>query len=182
MATPTTIRPLDFPSAEETTVYRAMLDAIVDGTTPDPPYVRRLALPRPTEWSYGRISGLVDISEELTWNSGAVFGGYVSCITDVFAGLVMLSVLPDRAGFLTGHIDLTFRSPLLPGQAYVEATVTALTAQKATTEVLIRQSGRVTSTARLTQIILSKWKDRDDPAASKLRRPDSRRVRRSPRP
>ena len=87
--------PAGFPPADEPTVYRTTLDSIVDGKIADPPYVRRLALPRPTGWSYGRMDALVDIGEDVTWESGAVFGGYVTCLTDLFAGLVMLTVLPD---------------------------------------------------------------------------------------
>jgi acyl-coenzyme A thioesterase PaaI-like protein len=156
MAAPTALPPVDFPSAEESTRYRAMLDAIIDGTTADPPYVRRLALPRPTAWSYGQLEARITIRKTVTWNAGAVFGGYITCLTDLYAGLVMLTVLPDHARFLTGHLAVTFRAPLVPGRAVAEATVTELAAHKATTEVLIRQSGVVTSTGLVTQIISRK--------------------------
>jgi len=156
MATPTTLPPVDFPPAGERTGYRTMLDSIVDGTAADPPYVRRLALPHPTSWSYGRLDALIDVGADVTWNSGAVFGGYITCLTDLYAGLAMLTVLPDRARFLTGHIAVSFRVPLLPGPASVEATVTELQAHKADTEVVIRQSGHVTSSGLVTQIISRK--------------------------
>jgi len=144
---------LDFPPANERTRYRAMLDAIIDGTAANPPYVRRLALPRPTSWSHGRLEADILIGADVTWSSGAVFGGYITCLIDLYAGLAMLTVLPDRARFLTGHLAVSFRLPLRPGPASVEATVTELAAHKAAAEVLIRQAGRITSTGMATQII-----------------------------
>jgi acyl-coenzyme A thioesterase PaaI-like protein len=157
MATRTTMPPppVDFPSADEHTRYRAMLDSIIDGTAANPPYVRRLALPRPTRWSYGRLDALLEIGADVTWNSGAVFGGYITCLTDLYAGLAMLTVLPDTARFLTGHIAVSFRAPLVPGRVSIVATVTELLAHKAATKVVIRQSGRITSTGLVTQVISS---------------------------
>lgn len=146
--------PDGFPRTGELTTHRALLDTIVAGTAIAPPYVKRLALPRPTAWTPGWIESVTTVSKDVSWAAGAIFGGYLTCVADLFAGLAMFTMLPDDARFLTAAVDTTFHRPALPGQMRVEATVKELSGRKAIIEVLLHQDGKVAATARATQIIL----------------------------
>lgn len=146
-------RPPGFPHPAETTGYRRHLDAVVTGAAPPPPSATRFALPRPSAWSYGTLRGTATPAEIDTWTPGVVFGGYIACLADQFAGLVMLTVIPDGATFLTAGISLDLRSPLRPGHAEVTARVLRLARREATVEVMVDQDGRTTSRATVTQIV-----------------------------
>jgi EmrB/QacA subfamily drug resistance transporter len=146
-------RPPGFPLPAEATDYRRLLDAVVSGAMPPPPCVSRFALPRPSAWSYGTLRGTASPGEIETWTPGVVFGGYIACLADQFAGLVMLTVIPDGATFLTAGVSLDLRSPLRPGQAEVTARVLRLGRREAMVEVVIDQDGRTTSRATVTQVV-----------------------------
>lgn len=146
-------RPPGFPHPAEATGYRRHLDAVVTGAAPPPPCVPRFALPRPSAWSYGTLRGVATPKEIDTWSHGVVFGGYIACLADQFAGLVMLTVIPDGATFLTAGIELDLRRPLRPGRAEITARVLRLERREATVEVMVDQDGRTTSRASVTQIV-----------------------------
>ncbi len=148
--------PDGFPVAGQPTAYRALLDLIVAGDAPPPAYVRRLALPRPTAWLPGWVESATTAGDEVTWTPAAVFGGYLTCLTDQFAGLAMFTVLPDGARFLTSVVETVFHRPVRPGQLRIEATVVELSGRKATVEVLLHQDGHVAATSRAAQAI---WRD-----------------------
>jgi acyl-coenzyme A thioesterase PaaI-like protein len=147
--------PAGFPAPGQSTVHRRLLDGIVAGTAAIPPYIRRLALPSPTGWSPGRVVGATVLSQELMWREGVVFGGYAGCLTDLFAGLAMTTLLPSSASFLTAGMAMEFVAPLTAGATDIVATVRELSAAKATVEVLVRQRDLVTSRGTVTQIILN---------------------------
>lgn len=144
--------PAGFPRADEPTVHRRLLDAIVAGTAPAAPCVQRLALPPPTGWSPGQVGCQADVGDEVCW-FGVVFGGYLTCVIDLYGGLAMLTVLPDGARFLTAGAEVTFEAAVFPGRIRVDATVARLSEREAVVEVLLRQRNRLTTRATTTQII-----------------------------
>jgi uncharacterized protein (TIGR00369 family) len=143
----------DFPGETEETAGRRLLEAIVSGIAPPPPCVARFALPRPDAWSHGTLTGTAIPTATETWAPGIVFGGYLACLADQFAGLVMLSVLPDGATFLTAGLTVDMHSPMRPGEARVAARIVRLTRRAATVEVTLEQGGRTVSAATVRQVI-----------------------------
>jgi acyl-coenzyme A thioesterase PaaI-like protein len=146
--------PDGFPAPDDPTGNRALLDTIVAGTAIDPPYMDRLALPKPTAWTPGRIESATTIGADVSWAPGVVFGGYLLGVADLFAGLAMLTVVPDDAKFLTVAIESSFHTPVAPGAVHVEAVVREITGRKALVDVAISQNGQVTTTVRAIQKIL----------------------------
>jgi acyl-coenzyme A thioesterase PaaI-like protein len=149
----TNLTPVGFPTAGDTTDHHRLLNAIVAGSAPAPPYMRRLAVPRPTSWGPGRVGCCTTIPAELTWRPGVVFGGYAGCLVDMMAGLATTSVLPDGDGFLTAELTLNFVAPLTPDQTDIEAVVRELTTTKAVVEVVLTQAGADKVRAVVTQIL-----------------------------
>jgi uncharacterized protein (TIGR00369 family) len=145
--------PHDFPAEGVETGNRRLLEAIVSGLAPPPPCVPRFALPRPAAWSYGVLAGIANPTDTETWAPGIVFGGYLACLVDQFAGLVMLSVLPDGAMFLTAGMTVDMHNPMRPGEASVRAQIVRLTRRGATIEVVLAQRGRTVSLATVRQVI-----------------------------
>jgi len=151
--TPRLTVPPDYPDPAACTGNRRLLAAIVSGAAPPPPCVTRFALPRPGVWSHGTISGTVRPTETETWAPGVVFGGYLACLVDQFAGLVMLSVLPDGATFLTAGMSLDLHAPMRPDEATISARVVRLAVREATVEVVLDQSGRAVCRATVWQVV-----------------------------
>ncbi len=145
--------PAGFPGPARATRYRQLLDDIVTGAGHPPPCVPRFALPRPSAWSYGVLRGAASPTQVETWAPGVVFGGYIGCLVDQFAGLVMLSVLPDGATFLTASIHIDLHTPIRPGETGITARVLALAAREATVVVDLDQDGQTTSRATVTQVL-----------------------------
>jgi uncharacterized protein (TIGR00369 family) len=145
--------PAGFPLPDERNGYRVLLDMIIEGTAPDPPVIKKLEPPRPSQWSPGALTVFTTLDDDHTWTSGVIFGGYVACLLDLYGGLVMLTVLPDTATFLTAHLDVSFRRPTTPGPARIDASVVEVSARHALTEVLVSQDGEVTSRGLTTQAI-----------------------------
>jgi acyl-coenzyme A thioesterase PaaI-like protein len=145
--------PAGFPRPDERNGYRMLLDMIVRGTSPDPPVIRTLKPPRPAEWSPGALTVHATLSEDHTWSSGIIFGGYLACLLDLYGGLVLLTILPDRAAVLTGTLDIAFPAPTTPGPVRIDAMVAKVSDCRALTEVTITQYGLVTSRGRATQVI-----------------------------
>jgi acyl-coenzyme A thioesterase PaaI-like protein len=146
--------PAGYPAPGEPTVSRAYLDGLVAGTVTTPAVVRRLLLPPPTAWAYGSLTAAFCPDEEVTLSVGIVFGGYIGCLVDHFAGLAMMTVLPDALTFLTAEIALGFRAPLRPGPTDVTATVSGLSRRQATVEVVLSQDGSPTSRATVEQVMV----------------------------
>ncbi|MFE2105219.1 PaaI family thioesterase [Kitasatospora sp. NPDC059463] len=132
---------------------RRLLAGLLDGTADDPPCARLLDLPRATGWSPGRITSATVFPDDLTLTPGVVFGGWIACLADHFAGLAMLSALPDGSTFLTAALSVDYRAPLLPGPADVEAEVTSCSTRHALVEIGFSQAGRIAATATVEQII-----------------------------
>jgi acyl-coenzyme A thioesterase PaaI-like protein len=145
--------PPGFPGIQDRTAHRRLLDMIIAGTAPDPPVVVKLSPPRPARWAPGELSVDAQLSDEYTWHSGIVFGGYVASLLDMFGGLVMLTVLPDTSVFLTAGLEVFFDAPTRPGPARIDAVVVELSSQRARTRVSLTQGGRVTCRALTTQAI-----------------------------
>ncbi|WP_280724656.1 PaaI family thioesterase [Kitasatospora sp. MAA4] len=132
---------------------RRMLTGLIDGTGANPPCAELLNLPRATSWSPGLITSATVFPEELTLTPGVVFGGWIACLVDHFAGLAMLSALPDGTGFLTAALAVDYRAPLVPGPADIEAEVTRCSTRHAMVEIRFSQSGRLAAVATVEQII-----------------------------
>lgn len=152
-SSPSVSLPAGFPLPDERSGYRMLLDMIIKGTAPDPPVIRKLEPPRPTAWSPGELTVETTLGDDHAWTSGTIFGGYVACLIDLYGGLVMLTVLPDTATFLTAHLEVSFLKPTSSGLARIDAKVLEVSSRHARTEVLVTQDGRVTSRGFTTQAI-----------------------------
>jgi len=161
--TPRLAVPHDFPDPAAPTGNRRLLEAIVSGAAPPPPCVPRFALPRPGGWSHGTLTGTARPTETETWAPGVVFGGYLACLVDQFAGLVMLSVLPDGATFLTAGMTIDLHAPMRPDEATVNARVVRLAVREATVEIVLGQSGRTVCRATVRQVVRRSAARRADP-------------------
>ena len=136
------------------TTHRGLLDAIIDGTAPRRAAVERLALPGLDTWSPGHASALIEVGPEVTFGGGFVFGGYLSCLVDLYAGFAAMTVLPDDQVFLTVQLDTTFHAPVAPGPVAIEANVAELTSRRAVVTIQISQHGKPAVTATATQLLI----------------------------
>jgi uncharacterized protein (TIGR00369 family) len=141
------------PAPGEPTSGRRLLERIIDGSQPEPPCVRRLGLPRPTESGHGRVGTTMTPTDELTWRPGVVFGGYLAGLVDQYAALAMLTVLPDGVGFLTGTVTIEFDAPVTASALRVEATVRSIDRRQATVEVTLEQEHQIACRARVHQVL-----------------------------
>jgi uncharacterized protein (TIGR00369 family) len=132
---------------------RRMLDGLADGTDPGPAAARTLALPPLTSWLPGLVTCETEFDEGFTLTPGVVFGGWIACLVDHFAGLVMLSALPDGTGFLTAGLSVDYHAPLLPGPCTVETELVRCSTRRAVAEVRFTQGGRRVCTGTVEQII-----------------------------
>ena len=155
LAAPSALRlPDGFPDAKASTTQRTLLDAVITAAIPDPPCVGRLALPRLDRWTLGAVEALVEVGRDVSFRAGVVFGGYLTCLADLFAGFAVMTVLPDGHGFLTIDLNTTFHLPVTPGQLQVESTVDDLSRRRAVVSVRMRQDGRLAASAMATQMIV----------------------------
>ena len=145
--------PQGFPDVSSPTNNRRILDAIITGLAPPPPCVPRFSLPRPKSWSYGTLFGTAHPTSAETWCPGVVFGGYLACLVDQYAGLVMLSILPDGASFLTASTKIDAQRPMRPGAATISAEIVRVTQRDATVEVTVSQQDKTVSLATIRQVI-----------------------------
>ncbi|GGW80439.1 hypothetical protein GCM10010503_67300 [Streptomyces lucensis JCM 4490] len=150
-ARPTRLRGLAPAGAH--TSGRGMLAGLADGTVPDPPAAHTLALPHATSWLPGLVTCETTFGEELTLTPGVVFGGWIACLVDHFAGLVMLSALPDGSGFLTANLSVDYHAPLVPGPVRVETELISCSTRRAVAEVRFVQDGTRACTATVEQVI-----------------------------
>lgn len=148
---PVRLRGLAAPDAD--TGGRRMLTGLADGSVPAPPAAHTLALPPATSWSPGRITCETRFDESLTLTPGVVFGGWIACLVDHFAGLVMLSAIPDGSGFLTAGLSVDYHAPLVPGPVSIETGLTSCSTRRAVAEVRFVQGGRPACTGTVEQII-----------------------------
>ena len=144
-----------------TTSGRALLAELAGGTPDDAPAAQTLRLPPATSWSPGRVVCETRLGDEITLTPGVVFGGWIACLSDHFAGLVMLSALPDGYGFLTAGLSTGYHAPLVPGEVRIETELTTCTTRLAVAEVRFEQDGRLASRSVVEQII-----HRRDPMAA----------------
>ncbi|MEV7414898.1 PaaI family thioesterase [Streptomyces sp. NPDC089919] len=150
-AVPGRLRGVAAPDAD--TGGRRMLAGLADGSVPDPPAAHTLALPPATSWLPGLITCETEFPEALTLTPGVVFGGWIACLVDHFAGLVMLSAIPDGVGFLTSGLHVDYHAPLVPGPVTVETELTGCSTRLAVAEVRFVQHGRTAARATVEQII-----------------------------
>ena len=150
-ARPTRLRGLAPAGAD--TGGRRVLTGLADGTVADPPAARTLALPPATSWLPGLITCETAFDEELTLTPGVVFGGWIACLVDHFAGLVMLSAIPDGCGFLTAGLSVDYHAPLVPGPVTIETELTSCSTRRAVAEVRFAQHGTRSCTGTVEQII-----------------------------
>jgi acyl-coenzyme A thioesterase PaaI-like protein len=94
-----------------------------------------------------------DLTDAVTLAAGTVFGGYIGCLVDHFAGLAMMTVMADDVGFLTAGIELRFHRRLVPGRCDIEAAVVRMGSRRAVVEVRFVQHHELTSTAEVEQVI-----------------------------
>lgn len=143
----------------ETTMVRGLTKAqryltdLIAGSIDQPAVVSRLLLPNATGWSPGALTADVELAEDVTLTAGIVFGGYIGCLVDHFAGLTMMTVLPDDLSFLTSEITISFRAPLRPGSARIEGIVRKMGRRQAYVEIQFHQDGTLTGTGTVEQIL-----------------------------
>jgi acyl-coenzyme A thioesterase PaaI-like protein len=147
--------PPGFPAPGADSVARRYLSSLIDGSVTPPACLGALLLPIPatTIWSYGRLRVHICLDDILTLTPGVIFGGYVTCLVDHFASLVMLTVLPDDARVLTATTETAFHAPLFPGDVAIEASVTKVSARRALAEVTFQQGQGIASRGVAEQII-----------------------------
>jgi acyl-coenzyme A thioesterase PaaI-like protein len=145
--------PAGFPGVGHETARRALLDSIVAGTAQAPPCIDKLRLPGCDQWGPGWVAADFSCSEEFAVRENMIFGGYTAALVDQYAGLVMLTLMPDDRDFLTGELSLEFLAPLVPGPARVEAEATQLTHRHASVAVRVLQNGTVCCRGAATQIM-----------------------------
>jgi fatty-acyl-CoA synthase len=145
----------DPPGTRPATAGQALLDAIIADTAPEPAAVARLALPRLDSWSPGHVRALIEVGPDVTWGGGVVFGGYLACLADLYAGFAAMTVVPDGHRFLTVRLDTAFQAPIAPGPVAVEATVTERSTRRAVVTVQFSQHGEPAVTATATQVLIS---------------------------
>jgi acyl-coenzyme A thioesterase PaaI-like protein len=142
------------PRAPSTTRYQRRLDSIRDGTTSDRPFVTKFALPPCTEWSYGLIISEFTPHPEALVEANVVFGGYIACLVDHFAGLAMYSIAQsDDEPFRTTELSVSFIRPLRLEHTRVEARVTTQADGYAKCEVRLLQADVVVSTGVARQVL-----------------------------
>jgi acyl-coenzyme A thioesterase PaaI-like protein len=132
---------------------RRVLAGLADGTVADPPAAHTLALPPATSWLPGLITCETTFPEKLTLTPGVVFGGWIACLVDHFAGLVMLSAIPDGSGFLTAGLSVEYHAPLVPGPVGIETELISCATRRAVAEVRFVQRGTRACTGTVEQII-----------------------------
>ncbi|MFI0980765.1 PaaI family thioesterase [Streptomyces sp. NPDC021093] len=145
--------PEGFPEAGGKTARRALLDLIVAGTAPAPPCIDRLRLPNCDRWGPGWVTVDFVCTAEFAVRENTIFGGYIAALIDQYAGLVMLTLMPDDRDFLTGELTLEFLAPLAVGPVRVEAEATELTRRHATVAVRLFQGGDLRCRGTATQIM-----------------------------
>jgi uncharacterized protein (TIGR00369 family) len=147
--------PSGFPQPEDDTGPRRYLTTLIDGTAAPTPCLERLGLviPPTTAWGHGRVGLEMDLPADLTLTPGVIFGGYLTCLVDHLASLVMMTVLPDGTFVLTASLSTDFAGPVIPGPVRIEAEVVELGRRLATVEIVFSQAGRVTTRAKAEQVI-----------------------------
>jgi len=147
--------PPGFPGPGDDTGPRRYLNTLIDGTAPPTPCLERLGLviPPTTAWGHGRVGLEMDLPADLTLTPGVIFGGYLTCLVDHLASLVMMTVLPDGTFVLTASLSTVFSGPVLPGPVRIEAEVVELGRRLATVEITFSQGGRVTTRAKAEQVV-----------------------------
>ncbi|MFJ5549110.1 PaaI family thioesterase [Streptomyces sp. NPDC093225] len=150
-AVPAQLRGMAAPGLS--TEGRRLLAGLADGSVPGPAAAGTLRLPPATGFAAGRVTCSTRFEEPLTLTPNVVFGGWIACLVDHFAGLVMLSALPDGTRFLTSDLNVTYHAPLRPGPVEVRAELSLCTTRLAVVEVAFAQDGRTVSTGRVEQIL-----------------------------
>lgn len=142
------------PRAPAATRYQRRLDSIQDGTSIDRPFVTRFALPPCTEWSYGQVISEFTPQPDALVEADVVFGGYIACLVDHFAGLAMYSIAQsDNEPFRTSELSVSFIRPLRRQQTRVEARVTTQADGYAICEVLLLQADVIVSKGVARQVL-----------------------------
>ena len=142
------------PRAPGMTRYQRRLDIIRDGTGTDRPFVTRFALPPITEWSYGLVISDFTPPQNALVEADVVFGGYIACLVDHFAGLAMYSIAQtDDEPFRTSELSVSFIRPLRLKQTRAEGRVTTQADGYALCEVQLLQADVVVSTGVARQVL-----------------------------
>lgn len=160
--------------AHAVTDGRRLLADMAGGVPHAAPAARTLRLPPATLWSPGLIVCETHFDEAVTLTPGVVFGGWIACLSDHFAGLVMLSALPDGYGFLTAGLTTSYHAPLVPGAVRIETELTTCTTRLAVAEVRFEQDGRLASRTIVEQIIHRTDRTADPAADRAPQNPDVR--------
>ena len=151
------------PRAASTTRYHRRLDSMRDGTSIDRPFVTRFALPPCTEWSYGLLISEFTPQPDALVEADVVFGGYIACLVDHFAGLAMYTIAQsDNEPFRTSELSVSFLRPLRQQQTRVEARVATQADGYAICEVQLLQAGVVVSTGVVRQVLRKSSKTSHD--------------------
>jgi acyl-coenzyme A thioesterase PaaI-like protein len=139
--------------AASTNRYQRRLDSMCGGTPSDRPFVARFALPLITEWSYGQVIAEFTPPPDALVEADVIFGGYIACLVDHFAGLAMYSIAEsDDEPFRTTELSVSFIQPLRLGQTRAEARVTIQANGYAICEVQLLQADVVVSRGVVRQV------------------------------
>lgn len=134
--------------------YQRRLDTICAGTNSDRPFVTRFALPLITDWSDGQVISVFTPHQEALVEADVLFGGYIACLVDHFAGLAMYSIAQsDDEPFRTTELSVSFIRPLRLRQTHVDARVVTHGDGYAICEVLLLQADVLVSKGVARQVL-----------------------------
>ncbi len=131
-----------------------ILDAIVTGAIPAPPFVATLGLPQPERWEPGRVWSHWEVDPNVLQPQGTLFGGFIAALADQIAGLATLSVLNDDEAYATSDLRLSFLRAVREGKLSIEARVLHRGRTAVHVEVeFTRDDGKLAAKAAATQIV-----------------------------
>jgi uncharacterized protein (TIGR00369 family) len=133
------------------------LSAIRDGELPPAPIADLLGF-APRELEPGRVTFVLEPTEQHYNPIGSVHGGVVATLLDTVMGCALHSLLPKGTGYTTLDISVRYLRPVTvqTGRVTAEGTVVHRGRRTATTEAkLVDDLGRVLATGTSSLLLLS---------------------------
>lgn len=133
-----------------------LMNAIVSGADPPPPYAGPLRMPRAEGWADGRVWLHWRMDPQMANGAGTAFGGYLAALADHALGIATCSVLGDDQAFTTSELQMHYFRPVLPGgELRIEAKVVHRGRSRIHAEVVFTcEDGRIAGKATATQVII----------------------------
>jgi uncharacterized protein (TIGR00369 family) len=137
---------------------RDYLDAVSDGTLPQPPIAALMGL-EPVDGAEGRMTFAVTPAEYHYNPIGVVHGGLAATLLDSAMGCAVHSTLPAGVGYTTLEVKVNFVRPMTraTGRVLCEATVTHRGRTVATAEgrVFAEATGKLLAHGTTTCLLIT---------------------------